>query len=254
MSATGSSRDWDAATYDRVSSPQQAWAREQLERLALRGDEVVLDAGCGSGKVTALIAALVPRGRVYGVDVAPSMIRHAREALGDRATFLCQDLVELTLPEPVDAVFSNATFHWIPDHPTLFARLFGALAPGGRLVAQCGGKGNIDAFRVLAETVAHERPYAPYFVDWRKPWNYAGAEETAARLAHAGFVEVETWLEDKPTPLDDPRPFVSTVCLVRHLDPLPEELRDRFVDDVLSRAGTPFVLEYVRLNMTARKP
>jgi trans-aconitate 2-methyltransferase len=254
VSAAGSSRDWDAATYDRVSAPQQAWAREQLERLSLRGDEVVLDAGCGSGKVTALIAELVPRGRVYGVDVAPSMVQHAQQALGDRATFLCQDLVDLALPEPVDAVFSNATFHWIPNHPALFARLFEVLAPGGRLVAQCGGKGNIDAFRVLAETVSHEQPYAPYFADWQKPWNYAGAEETAARLADAGFVDVETWLEDKPTPLADPRPFVSTVCLVRHLDPLPGELRDRFIDEVLSRAGTPFVLEYVRLNMTARKP
>ncbi len=81
-----------------------------------------------------------------------------------------------------------------------------------------------------------------------------GAEETAARLERAGFVEIETWLQEKPTPLADPRPFVSTVCLVRHLDPLPDELRDRFIDQVLSRAGTPFVLEYVRLNMTARKP
>jgi trans-aconitate 2-methyltransferase len=224
-----------------------------LERLELHGDEVVLDAGCGSGRVTALIADLVPRGRVYGVDVAPSMVEHAREALGDRATFFCQDLVEIELPEPVDAVFSNATFHWIPDHPRLFARLYGVLRPGGRLVAQCGGLGNIDAFRQLAEAVAAEPPYAPYFADWRKPWNYAGAEETAARLTEAGFVDVETWLEPKPTPLADPRPFVTTVCLVRHLDPLPDDLRERFVDDVLARAGSPLVLQYVRLNMVARR-
>src|SRR5689334_9359855 len=116
----GSARDWDAATYDRVSDPQLGWAREQLERLELAGDEVVLDAGCGSGRVTALLADLVPRGRVYAVDVAPSMAEHARVALGDRATVFCQDLVELSLPEPVDAIFSNATFHWIHDHDALF--------------------------------------------------------------------------------------------------------------------------------------
>ena len=120
-------RDWDAATYDRVSDPQLAWAREQLERLDLNGDEVVLDAGCGSGRVTALLADLVPRGRVYAVDVAPSMVAHAREALGDRATVFCQDLVELELPERVDAIFSNATFHWIHDHDALFAALHRAL-------------------------------------------------------------------------------------------------------------------------------
>ena len=111
-----SSRDWDATTYDRVSEPQLAWAREQLERLELSGDESVLDAGCGSGRVTAELAQRVPHGHVYAVDAAPSMVEHARQALGERATVLCQDLVELELPEPVDAVFSNATFHWVHDH------------------------------------------------------------------------------------------------------------------------------------------
>ncbi|MHB8695487.1 MAG: methyltransferase domain-containing protein, partial [Solirubrobacteraceae bacterium] len=99
MSVTN--RDWDAATYDRISAPQQAWAAEQLSRLELTGDEVVLDAGCGSGKVTAVLADLVPRGRVYGVDAAPSMAAHAAQALGERAKVYCQDLVELSLPEPV---------------------------------------------------------------------------------------------------------------------------------------------------------
>jgi len=246
-------RDWNAATYDRVSDPQLGWALEQLERLELRGDEVVLDAGCGSGRVTALLADRVPQGRVYAVDVAPSMVEHAREALGDRATVLCQDLVELDLPSPVDAVFSNATFHWIPDHERRFARLYGLLTPGGRLVAQCGGKGNIDAFREAADSVAQEEPFEHCFVGWCRPWNYAGPEETAARLEQAGFTEVACWLEPKRVELPDPRPFVSTVCLVRHLDPLPDGLRGPFVDRVPSRTGVPLVLEYVRLNMVGRK-
>ena len=114
----------------------------------------MLDAGCGSGKITAVLADLVPRGRVYAVDAAPSMVAHTRQALGDRATALCQDLVELSLPEPVDVIFSNATFHWIPDHDALFAALHRALKPGGRLLAQCGGRGNIDRFRTLSDEVA----------------------------------------------------------------------------------------------------
>jgi trans-aconitate 2-methyltransferase len=246
-------RDWDAVTYDRVSDPQLAWALEQLERLELRGDEAVVDAGCGSGRVTALLADRVPQGRVYAVDVAPSMVEHARRALGDRATVMCQDLVDLDVPEPVDAVFSNATFHWIPDHERLFARLYGLLKPGGRLVAQCGGRGNIDAFRTAADSVAQEEPFDHYFVGWRKPWNYAGAEETAARLEQAGFTEVSCWLEPKRVELPDPRPFVSTVCLVRHLDPLPDGLRGPFIDRVLARTGVPLVLGYVRLNMVGQR-
>jgi trans-aconitate 2-methyltransferase len=248
------SRDWDAASYDRVSDIQLTWALEQLEGLELNGDEVVLDAGCGSGRVTALLADRVPRGRVYGVDVAPSMAEHAAQTLGERATILCQDLVELSLPEPVDVAFSNATFHWIHDHDALFAALYRTLKPGGRLHAQCGGLGNIDAFRVLADALASEEPFAPHFADWKRPWNYADAPDTAERLRRAGFEGVETWLEPKSVTPADPRAFVRTVCVVRHLDPLPEELRETFVDEVMRRAGEPFVLDYVRLNMRARKP
>jgi trans-aconitate 2-methyltransferase len=250
---TARSRDWDAASYDRVSDPQFAWALEQLERLDLAGDEVVLDAGCGSGRVTAELAARVPRGRIYGVDVAPSMAAHAAAALRGRATILCQDLIELDLPEPVDAVFSNATFHWIADHDALFAAIAEALSPRGRLVAQCGGVGNIDSFRRTADEVAGQQPFAPYFVGWRRPWNYATAEDTAARLERAGFGDIRCWLEPKSVTPADARSFVRTVCLVRHLDPLPEELREQFIGRVLARSGDPLVLEYVRLNMAARR-
>jgi trans-aconitate 2-methyltransferase len=248
---SAANRDWDATTYDRVSDVQFAWALEQLERLELRGDEVVLDAGCGSGRVTALLADRVPRGRVYGVDVAPSMAAHASCALDGRATILCQDLVALDLPEPVDVAFSNATFHWIKDHDALFSSLAATMKPGGRLVAQCGGRGNIDAFRRLADEVASEQPFAPYFTDWERPWNYATAEGTEARLLRNGFGDVRCWLEPKAVTPPEPRAFVQTVCLVRHLDPLPDELRGQFIDRVLARAGEPLVLGYVRLNMTA---
>jgi trans-aconitate 2-methyltransferase len=245
-------REWDAVTYDRVSAPQLSWAREQLERLELHGDETVLDAGCGSGRVTALLAELVAEGRLYAVDASRAMVEHTREALRGRATVFCQDLVELELPEPVDVIFSNATFHWIHDHPALFRALHDALKPGGRLVAQCGGRGNIDRFRRAAEEVAHEPPFSTYEFD--NPWNYAGAEETAGRLEDAGFVDVRTWLEPKPTPLEDPKPFVTTVCLLPYLNRLPEGLHEPFVEAVLERCAQPLVLDYVRLNLAARRP
>lgn len=244
-----SERDWDAATYDRISDAQFTWALEQLERLPLAGDEVVVDAGCGSGRVTEVLAERLPRGRVYGVDASESMVSHARAALDRRAKILCQDLVELDLPEPVDAVFSNATFHWIHDHDALFAALHSAIKPGGRLVAQCGGKGNIEAFRRAAERVAAEQPFAPYFEDWQQPWNYAGPEQTTERLERAGFTDVRTWLE--PKRVDPDRAFIKTVCLLPHLRHLPEELHDEFIDRVIERER---ILEYVRLNMIARRP
>jgi trans-aconitate 2-methyltransferase len=246
------SRDWDATTYDRVSGPQVEFARAVLDRLDLRGDETVLDAGCGSGRVTQMLLERLPRGHVVAVDQAPSMVEHAREALGDHATVFRADLAELELDRPVDAVFSNAVFHWVPDHERLFERLFAALRPGGRLVAQCGGEGNVAHFHAAARAAAAEPPYAEHLDGWKGPWNFAGPDETAARLARAGFEAIETWLEPHPVVPDDPGNYLRTVCLGYHLEQLPDELRDGYVEAVLERAGEE--LDYVRLNITARRP
>jgi trans-aconitate 2-methyltransferase len=245
--------DWDATTYDRISAPQQTWAAEQLDRLELTGDETVLDAGCGSGRITLELIDRLPDGRVYAVDAAPSMVAHAQQAVGDRAVALCQDLSELALPERVDVIFSNATFHWVPDHDALFAALHRNLKAGGRLVAQCGGRGNIESVRVAAEDVIAREPFAGYFAGWTRPWTYATPEETLERLDRAGFTGAEAWLQPRPTPMDNGREFVATVCLVRHLDPLPQDLQDPFIDAVMERLAQPLVLDYVRLNMTARR-
>ena len=244
------SRDWDAATYDRVSRPQVEMAEAVLDRLDLRGDEAVLDAGCGSGKVTLLLLERLPYGRVVAVDQAVSMVEHARDALAGRAaTVFRADLTDLELDEPVDAVFSNAVFHWIADHDRLFARLHAALVPGGRLVAQCGGEGNVQHFHEAARAVGATAPYAEYLDGWVGPWNFAAPAETAARLERAGFSEVDTWLQPYPVEPEDPENYLRTVCLGYHLEQLPEELRDDYVRAVLARAGKE--LDYVRLNMVA---
>ena len=245
-------REWDAATYDRVSTPHVEWAGALLDRLDLRGDETVLDAGCGSGKVTLMLLERLPRGRVIAVDQAASMVDHARETLGGRATVLRSDLTELQLDTPVAAVFSSAVFHWIADHELLFARLFAALRPGGRLVAQCGGEGNVERFHEAARAVGATAPYAEFLAGWAGPWNFAGPVETAARLEAAGFSGVEAWLEPYPVAPDDPEDYLRTVCLGYHLEQLPEDLRDDYVRAVLERSGDE--LDYVRLNLMAARP
>jgi trans-aconitate 2-methyltransferase len=246
-------RDWDAASYERVSNPLVEMAVAVLERLPLRGDETVLDAGCGSGRVTRMLLDRLPDGHVVAVDSAESMVEHARAALSERATVLCQNLTELTLDEPVDAAFSNAVFHWIADHERLFERIHAALKPGGRLVAQCGGKGNIDAFRRLADEVAAEPPYAEHMTGFTGPWNYASPEDTEARLAAAGFDAIRCWLQPWPVEPGDPLEYVTTVCLGNHLEALAEELRAPYAAEVLRRSGEPLTLEYVRLNIDARR-
>ena len=249
-----SARDWDAKTYDRVSTPQAEWAEAVLDRLELRGDETVLDAGCGSGRVTKVLQERLPRGKVIAVDASPSMVEQAREALGPEADVFVSDLVDLDLHDEVDAVFSNAVFHWIPNHDTLFKRLFAALKPGGQLVVQCGGAGNIERFHGVLFEVADEEPFREYIGEWKGPWNFATPAETAARLSSAGFVDAECWLEERPVEPDEPEAFIRTVCLGHHLERLPDELKPRLVERMMERAPKPLVLDYVRLNIDARKP
>jgi trans-aconitate 2-methyltransferase len=225
-------KNWDATTYDVVSDPHVQWALAVLERLALGGDETVLDAGCGSGRVTELLIERLPRGRVIAVDGDVNMVARAQERLTDRADVRRQDLLALALDEPVDAVFSNAVFHWVPDHDELFRRLHAVLKPGGRLVAQCGGHGNIAKVRAVSGP---------------GPWVYATGEETEERLRAAGFRDVRAWLEPWPVVPPEPRAFLATVCLRT----LPDAERDAAVDRVLAELGDPPTLDYVRLNIDA---
>jgi trans-aconitate 2-methyltransferase len=247
-------RRWNAKSYDRVGGPMTEMASVVLDRLPLVGSETVMDAGCGTGRVTELLLERLPRGRVTAVDADPEMIRAARENLGDRADIRQCDLVELPAEEQVDAVFSTATFHWILDHDLLFAKLFSVLRPGGRLVAQCGGRGNISELRSVGDSLASDPSFAPYFENWSPPWNYAGSEETAERLGRAGFTDIRTWLEPWPVVPDDPVEYLGTVTFGAQVQRLPESLRTTYLAEVIERLDAPVTVGYVRLNIDARRP
>jgi trans-aconitate 2-methyltransferase len=245
-------RDWDGKAYHEVSAPMEAMGLEVLDRLELEGGETVLDAGCGTGRVTRALLERLPRGRVIAVDAAPSMVEVAAREL-PAADVRLADLAELDLGEQVDAILSTATFHWVPDHDRLFERLAAALRPGGRLEAQCGGAGNIASFKGLMRDVAGSPPFAAHFAGWRDPWYFATPEETERRLAARGFDEIRCWLERRAVELDEPRGFVTTIQLGPFHAQLPSELHEPFTEAVLERAGAPLTLDYVRLNISARR-
>lgn len=244
-------REWDASSYDRVSAPQQQWGALVLQRLQLRGDELALDAGCGSGRVTEMLSERLPAGRVIAVDSSAAMVRAASERLGDRVDVRLMDLLELELEERVDVIFSTATFHWIADHDLLYRRLRDALRPGGRLVAQCGGKGNLERAHARMREVAGEGPFDAYLSGWRGPWNFTSPEQAERSLHAAGFTEASCWLSPAPAQPPQPREFLRTVILGPALEQLPAELREPFVATVHDRLGEPLVLDYVRLNVDA---
>jgi len=247
--------DWDATKYARVSTPQREWSDAVLSRLHLEGTETVMDAGCGSGDVTAHLLERLPEGRVVAVDGSPSMLDRARRTLGnDRVEFLCQDLAGLQVDEPVDHVFSNATFHWIPDHDKLFSRLRQAIEPGGMLVAQCGGRGNVAEIVSALEQVVEEEPFVKYTHGVRNPWNFAGPDETEISLIAAGFEDANCWLEERIAHPEDPQGFFEASTLAPLEKILPDALFQPFSDRMMEVMGNPESFNYVRLNIEARRP
>jgi trans-aconitate 2-methyltransferase len=246
--------DWDATTYDRISDPMTRWGADVLDRLPLRGDETVLDAGCGSGRVTELLVRRLDAGHVVALDSSPAMLDQARRRLAPfagRVRFVEADLLALTPAAlgddaPVDAVLSTATFHWVLDHDRLFSNLAAVMRPDALLVAQCGAAGNIAR---LMEAVSSTG------VDRAGTWVYATPEETSARLERAGFDAVAVWTHPEPTPVDpghELETYLETVCLRVHVAGLPEEERRPFITSVAAAMPEP-VIDYVRLNIVARR-
>jgi len=247
-------RDWDAATYDRISDAMTRWGADVLARLHLDGDETVLDAGCGSGRVTEMLLERVPTGRVVAFDAAPSMLVEARRRLGrfsGRVQFVESDLLELSPAvlggdAPVDAVLSTATFHWVLDHDRLFANLARVMRPGAVLEAQCGAAGNIEKLLEGVRSTGNERQGA---------WLYATPEDTRARLRRAGFDEVEVWTHPEPTRLAEGEAletYLKTVCLRTHVAGMTAQRRAEFIGEVAAAMPEP-VIDYVRLNISARR-
>jgi trans-aconitate 2-methyltransferase len=241
-------REWDAASYDRVNAPLTERGVAALAGLELRGDETVLDAGCGTGRVTEWLLGRLPHGRVIALDASAHMLEQAAARLGEdpRVELVQADLGRpLPLAAPVDAIVSTSTLHWVRDHDAMYGHLHDALRPGGVLHADCGGHGNIA--RVLAalrEVGVTEHP-----------WTFATPEETLARLAATGFADAQARLVPRPMPLDpaDLREYLRTVVLGPFVDRRSPEEATRLIDAVAERLPDA-TLDYVRLELSARRP
>lgn len=246
MTDTEQHREWDAGAYAQLNAPMTRRGNDAVGRLDLRGDETVLDAGCGTGEVTATLLERLPRGRVIALDGSREMLEAARERFaGDaRVSFMQADLaLPLPLEQPVDAIVSTSTFHWVRDHDALFRHLAAVLRPGGQLVVDCGGAGNITAvLNALTE------------LGYRKhPWTYAGVEETERRLHAAGFAQVDVRLVPRTSrhaPAELER-FLTSVVLRTFVRELGEQAGAQLVHDVAARLPDG-ELHWVRLEIVAR--
>lgn len=209
---------------------------ELVDALPLEGDETVLDAGCGTGQVTERLLGRCAH--VVALDGSENMLEIARSRLGDeRVTYVHADLGKpLPLDSQVDAIVSTSTFHWVDDHDALFANLAAVMRPGGALRAECGGEGNLDSINLALDHLGLPT----------KRWQFKGIAETEARLAAAGFGDIEVELVPRPAevPAEDLREYLRTVILGAY--------DDHVADQVVERMDAP-VIDYVRLVVSATR-
>ena len=253
---------WNAEVYERIGTPMRGWAQQVIADLDLRGDETVLDAGCGSGSVTFDLLERLPNGRIFAVDSSPDMIEQLTKSLDERGVRnvlpIHASLTDFELPERVDVVFSNAVFHWIPDDDGLFGSLARAAKPGGQLRAQCGGAGNIARLREATHEVEQQAPYNKHYKESSEFRRYRTPEQAREAMERNGWTEARASLFESPVVFEDEESavlYLRTIILQPQLEALPVELHDAFLHDVVTetvkRHGEPFVADYVRLDLWA---
>jgi trans-aconitate 2-methyltransferase len=266
---------WDARTYDQVSRlVQYRWGQRVIKWRKWRGDEIVIDAGCGTGQLTRQLAKQVPRGKVYGVDIDSNMIKQAKKNLKsfDNVEIIQSSFTDVKLPRKVDVVFSNAALHWVLDHRKAFQNFWEMLktmedssgSNGSQLLIQCGGYGNLQQTITVLERIAHSDSFKAYFVNWKQPWYFAKPDDTDALLQEIGYTDRTTYLHSDRVFFSNRRiyaKFIKTVVMKPYLQHLAVDKEgcklktlflDLFLDEVekcTNRSKTRWSLDYVRLNI-----
>jgi trans-aconitate 2-methyltransferase len=254
---------WNGADYERHSSHQRRWGGSLLAELTLRGDERILDLGCGDGTLTRQLADRVPRGCVLGVDAAPGMLEAAEAKCGPNMRVACLDIADLAFEAEFDVVFSNATLHWLPDHAAVLRGVHRALRPGGILRGQFGGEGNIPNLVACTRHRMASPPFLGAFAGFRWPWTFPELTAYEALLGKSAFAAWRAWLEAKEQRFPTAEALVGWIdnpCLIPFVQALPTDLRrpfrDAVVADMLARTRQPdgsHLEPFWRMNVWARK-
>jgi trans-aconitate 2-methyltransferase len=232
--------NWNAQDYARNASAQWGWAQELIDKLHLRGDETLLDLGSGDGRITASLAERLPRGRVTGIDASANMVALAQAnfpaAQHPNLSFIQMDAAVLELSERFDAAFSNATLHWVSDHPAVLRGLSRCLKPGGHILFQMGGQGNAAEIEAAFRRRMSAPRYHKYFTEFTIPYHFYGPESYQDWLPQAGFTARRIELIPKDMQHDGPeglRGWLRTTWFP-FTDRLPDELRADFLEEVLA--------------------
>ena len=246
---------WNPQLYDTKHAFVSQFGEEVLELLAPRQGELILDIGCGTGRLTAKIAAT--GARAIGLDSSPAMIAQARSTY-PTIHFLLADAADFKLEEPVDAIFSNAALHWVERAAEAVQCMARALRPGGRFVVEFGGHGNVEIIlSALEQTLSDSQLSTEGLRNY-----FPSIAEYCTLLENYGIETVAAWLIDRPTRLEDGERGLETwLTMFRRsiLDRFDADTRSAIMDEVkrrtrdqLYREGSWFA-DYRRLRIVGIK-
>jgi trans-aconitate 2-methyltransferase len=253
---------WDARTYDKVSSNVQVqWGCKLLEKRRWIGNEIVMDAGAGSGNLTKILADKVPQGQIYAVDADPCMVQQAKSNLSScrNVQVIHSSMINVDLPIEVDVIFSNAALHWILDQERVYSQFWKLLKPNGELLIEYGAHGNIERPLSVIFKIIRSDQFKEHFADWKQSWYFPKPDETERLLQNARYRDIQVNLSKLTTTFSDREGFaifVKTVIMKPFLGYLPDAKKGQFLDAFLNeieRSGLTWSLDYMRLGVFARK-
>jgi trans-aconitate methyltransferase len=262
-SNNNNNHSWDARTYDKVSSNVQLeWGRKLLEKRRWTGNEIVMDAGAGSGNLTKILADKVPNGKVFAVDADPNMVHQSKSNLSDykNVQVIHSSMDKVYLPTEVDVIFSNAALHWVLDQEGVFLHFWKLLKPNGELLIDYGGHGNLERPLSVIFKIIQSEQFKEHFANWKQSWYFPKPDETERLLQKVGFKEIQVDLSSQIISFSDRQSFatfVRTVIMKPFLGYLPDANRkEQFIDVFLNEfkgQGWSWSLEFIRLTISARK-
>jgi len=257
------SHEFDGKKYEKASAHQKEWGLSIIAELCLRGDERVLDLGCGDGTLTRQLADLLPHGEVVGIDASKGMIGVAQEKERENLSFILKDISCLDYVEEFDLIFSNAALHWIKDHNLLLRNVRRALRDGGVIRFNLAGDGNCSSFfKVVREVILKDR-FRRYFQEFEWPWHMPSVTEYELTVEQSGFTKAKVWgenadryFQNKDTMLnwvDQPSlvPFISMVAVKDRSD-FRDHVARRMIEETIQEDGRCFET-FRRINVVAEK-
>jgi trans-aconitate 2-methyltransferase len=258
---------WDAETYDNVSTIQEEFALKLIQLRNWTGKEIVMDAGCGSGRVTKILAKIIPNGKIYAVDIDVNMIHKAKANLSqfENVTIINSDLLDLSLEitsAKVDVIFSNAVLHWILNHQKLFNIFFELLNLNGQLLIQCGGYGNLKKAISIFDKVKGSKKFKDYFKEWKEEWYFPKPSDTKKLLKEIGYKNIKVYLSEASISFANRSSYslyLKTVVLWPYLRYIPSNKdKEEYLESILNEieqnhSEMIWNLDYIRLNILAHK-